>query len=71
MKKQASRGDLITAVKIIKQWHDAAHPTYDSGRFRIYYEKSPEMKTIREVLGAYDEMADEVISATSISVSEK
>ena len=41
----------------------------DESVFRTYYDHSPEMKEIREVLGQYDSIKDEVISATSISVS--
>lgn len=36
--------------------------------FKIYYSQAPEMKFIRDVLGSYDEMSHEVISAISISV---
>jgi len=71
MKNQPSRSDLLRAVKIINQWHDITDPDPDPEIFKIYYEKSPEMKTIRAVLGPYDEMKDEVIEATSISVSNK
>ena len=39
--------------------------------FKIYYNNSPEMKEIREVLGTYDEIKDEVIECNSISVNEK
>lgn len=33
--------------------------------FKIYYEMAPEMKMIRDTLGSYDEIKDEVIEATS------
>lgn len=66
------RYTLIKAAKIIKQWHDFSFREQmgddpDPLAFRIYYEHSPEMKSIREALGPYDEIKDEVISATSIS----
>lgn len=75
MKPQPTRGDLIKAVQIIKQWHDMDASNYgkrsaDPLMFKIYYDKSPEMKFIRDVLGSYDEMKDEVIEANSIIVNK-
>jgi hypothetical protein len=67
--KQPTRSDLLKAVKIIKQWHDMPEKNPDPMMFKIYYNQSPEMKPIREVLGTYDEMKDEVIEATSISIN--
>lgn len=61
---------LLRAVKLIKQWHDFPLPaeTAPERVFKIYYEHAPEMKSIREVLGSYDEIKDEVISATSETI---
>ncbi len=68
---QVSRSLLLRAVKLIKQWHDMPEQNPNPMVFKIYYEKSPEMKEIRESLGAYDQMKDEIIESNSISVNEK
>ena len=71
MTKPIPREVLLKAVKIIKQWHDwYCMPVHkpDPMMFKIYYEQAPEMKIIREALGTYDEIKDEVINATSESV---
>ena len=65
MNNTIQRNVLLQAVKVIKQWHDMPAKNPDPMMFRIYYNNAPEMKTIREVLGNYDEIKDEVISATS------
>lgn len=66
MKNQVSRSTLLRAVKLIKQWHDFPFIKPDENTFRIYYEKAPEMKEIRDVLGAYDQMKDDIIEVKSI-----
>ena len=68
MENQVSRSTLLRAVKIIKQWHDMPELEPDENMFRIYYENAPEMKEIRDTLGEYEDMKDEVIETTSISV---
>lgn len=68
MAQEISRHVLLKAVKIIKQWHDMPGRNADPKMFKIYYELSPEMKMIRESLGAYDDIKDEVIEATSVTV---
>ena len=65
---QISRSILLRAVKLIKQWHDMPEQNPDPMIFKIYYDKAPEMKIIRDTLGTYDEIKDEVIESTSISV---
>jgi hypothetical protein len=67
MRNHVSRSLLLRSVKLIKQWHDMHDPNPDPMVFRTYYEHAPEMKEIREALGPYDEMKDEVIEATSRS----
>lgn len=62
------RNVLLKAVKIIKQWHDMPATNPDPMMFKIYYTNAPEMKSIREALGPYDQIKDEVIECTSISV---
>lgn len=69
MENKVSRNVLLMAVKLIKQWHDMPDEKPDDNMFRIYYENAPEMKEIRNVLGEYEEMKDEVIETTSISVN--
>tara|TARA_R110002020_G_scaffold151638_1_gene328726 strand:- start:523 stop:738 length:216 start_codon:yes stop_codon:yes gene_type:complete len=71
MSNQVSRSLLLRSVLIIKQWHDIPEQNPDTMMFKIYYNNSPEMKEIREVLGTYDEIKDEVIECNSISVNEK
>lgn len=68
MENQVSRSTLLRAVKLIKQWHDMLDKSPDDSVFNIYYEHSPEMKEIRDTLGDYDLMRDEVIEATAIPV---
>lgn len=68
MQNQVSRSVLLRAVKIIKQWHDMPDEISDDSVFKFYYEHEPEMKEIREILGDYDDMKDEVIEATLIPV---
>jgi len=70
MENQVSRSVLLRAVKIIKQWNDMGEKHPDESMFQIYYDHSPEMKEIRNVLGWYDEIKDEVIEAKSISVNK-
>lgn len=67
---EVPRTVLLRAVKIIKQWHDMDNYNPDDNVFQIYYEHSPEMKMIRNTLGSYDEMKDEIIESISISVNE-
>lgn len=60
---------MLRAVKLIRSWHDfnenlAGEPSV----FHLYYTAAPEMKEIREALGPWDRIKDEVISATSESV---
>jgi hypothetical protein len=69
MSTQISRGVLLGAVKIIKQWHDMPETDPEEMNFKIYYDHSPEMKDIRNALGTYEEIRDEAISANSISVA--
>lgn len=68
MNNQVSRQVLLKAVLLIKQWHDMPEENPDPLMFKIYYEKAPEMKMIRDTLGSYDEVKDEVIEATSMPV---
>lgn len=68
MENEVPRSVLLKAVKIIRQWHDMGMK--DDSAFKIYYEMAPEMKSIRETLGPYDKMKNEVISATSITANE-
>ncbi len=70
MENKVSRSVLLRAVKIIKQWHDMYEQDPDEMMFRIYYEKAPEMKMIRDTLGSYDDMKDEVIEVKSIPVGK-
>lgn len=65
------RNVLLKAVKIIKQWHDMPAKNPDPMMFKIYYNQAPEMKLIREALGPYDEIKDEVIEATSNPIDGK
>jgi len=69
--REVSRTLLLRAVQIIKQWHDMPDPNPDPMMFKIYYDKSPEMKYIREALGKYDQIKDEVIESNSISINER
>lgn len=62
------RNVLLKAVKLIKQWHDMPAKNPDPMMFKIYYEKAPEMGMIRDTLGSYDSIKNEVISATSEAV---
>jgi len=71
MENYIHRSTLLKAVKIIKQWHDMNDRNAPEEIFKIYYERSPEMESIRLALGPYDEMKNEVISATSVPVSKK
>lgn len=52
----------------ISHWYCMPVHKPDPMMFKIYYEQAPEMKIIREALGTYDEIKDEVINATSESV---
>ena len=71
MKDQVPRNVLLMAVKVIKQWHDFTDENPpDHTLFQIYYDNSPEMKMIRDVLGLYAKIKDEVISAKSIPVKK-
>lgn len=70
MSNQVPRNVLLKAVKLIKQWHDMPEQNPDPAIFRIYYENAPEMKMIRNALGSYDQMKDEVIEATSTSIND-
>ena len=67
MTNQVPREVLLKVVKLIKQWHDMDDTNQKT--FKIYYDNAPEMKIIRNTLGAYDDMKNEVISATSETVS--
>lgn len=69
MKEHIHRSLLLSAVKLIWFWHDfnenlAGVPSV----FHLYYQMAPEMQAIREALGPWDSIKDEVISATSESV---
>ena len=68
MKNSVTRSDLLRAVLIIKQWYDMPEQNPDPMVFKAYYDRSFDMKEIREVLGAYDEIKDEVIECNSIAV---
>ncbi|HNP94244.1 MAG TPA: hypothetical protein PKJ63_01400 [Cyclobacteriaceae bacterium] len=65
--KNPSRGDLLRAVKLIKSWRDRTEESR-SASFQEYYDNAPEMESIRNILGSYDEMKDEVFEARSIPV---
>lgn len=65
MSEKIGRNVLLQAVKVIHQWHDMG---LENSVFPIYYNNAPEMKMIRDVLGSYDEIKNEVIECNSISV---
>ena len=51
---ERQRDELVEALKasvgVIKVWHNMGMPESDTETWRIYYDHSPEMKPIREVL---------------------
>lgn len=66
MKDQVSRKLLLRALKIIDKYRG-----YSPKRsFSVYYETDPEMKEIREALGSYADIKDEVIDCNSISINK-
>ena len=65
--KNPSRGDLMWALKLIKSLLYLTEESR-SASFKEYYDNAPEMESIRNILGSYDEMKDEVIEARSIPV---
>lgn len=67
---QPTRSDLLKAVILIRKWHDGDIKKLNGSEFRSYYNQSTDMKFIRDVLGEFDEMKDEVIEATSVTVKK-
>ncbi len=53
-----TRQALEQAVRIIRVWHAMPQKPGDDDAFDLYFNHSPEMKPIRDVLGKMPEDAD-------------